>query len=64
MTNLAHVPVHSMKKACSDAEWKAAKPLGAFGIQPWNQSKVVWEEMFLPPVQYLRKTFTVDPTPS
>ena len=43
-----------------DAAWKAAKPLGAFGIQPWNQSKVTWEEMFLPPVQYLRKVFTVD----
>ncbi len=46
--------------AFDDGDWKAARPLGAFGIRPWNQSKVVWEEVFLPPAQYLRKTFTVD----
>ncbi|NLH17897.1 MAG: family 78 glycoside hydrolase catalytic domain, partial [Phycisphaerae bacterium] len=46
--------------AFDDAAWKPAKPLGAFGIGPWTQSKVVWEGMFLPPAQYLRKNFTID----
>jgi len=41
-------------------DWKPAQVLGPYGIRPWQQVEITSSRLFLPPAQYLRKTFTAD----
>ncbi|MBN1124118.1 MAG: family 78 glycoside hydrolase catalytic domain [Sedimentisphaerales bacterium] len=41
-------------------DWKQAMELGDYGSQPWNNIEIKSTELFLPPVQYLRKEFSCD----
>ncbi len=40
--------------------WKTAQVLGAYGMNPWGKVNVTSGELFLPPVQFLRKSFVVE----
>jgi alpha-L-rhamnosidase len=40
--------------------WPPAQVLGAYGSEPWGKVNVTLDELFLPPAQFLRKTFVVD----
>ncbi|MBN1505539.1 MAG: family 78 glycoside hydrolase catalytic domain [Sedimentisphaerales bacterium] len=44
----------------NSGSWRNAKVLGAYGVAPWGTLTVVSGELFLPPVQYLRKSFNLD----
>ncbi len=40
--------------------WETARVLGAYGMNPWGKVNVTSGELFLPPVQLLRKPFVVE----
>jgi alpha-L-rhamnosidase len=40
-------------------KWRPVQVLGPYGMAPWGELNVVSHELFLPPVQLLRKPFSV-----
>ena len=40
--------------------WKTVQVVGAYGINPWGKINVTSGELFLPPVQFLRKPFVLE----
>lgn len=44
----------------SARRWRPVLVLGAYGSGPWGQVDVTSGQLFLPPVQYLRKQFVLD----
>ncbi len=40
--------------------WKTAQVLGTYGMNPWGKVNVTSGEVFLPPAQFLRKSFVVE----
>ncbi|MBN1817119.1 MAG: family 78 glycoside hydrolase catalytic domain [Sedimentisphaerales bacterium] len=39
-------------------DWKQAMELGEYGCRPWSNVEIASSELFLPPVQFLRKEFS------
>lgn len=42
-----------------DAQWEMAQVAGAYGADPWKEIRVAPQDLFLPPVQLLRRPFAV-----
>ncbi|UCG56059.1 MAG: family 78 glycoside hydrolase catalytic domain [Phycisphaerales bacterium] len=42
-----------------DAQWEMAQVAGDHGVDPWKEIKIAPSDLFLPPVQFLRKPFAV-----
>ena len=42
------------------SDWQAVQVVGAYGMAPWGQVNVSSGELFLPPVQFLRKRFVLE----
>ncbi len=43
-----------------DSNWQAAKVLGVYGCKPWDKVELNADQVFLPPIQFLRKAFVAD----
>jgi alpha-L-rhamnosidase len=48
-----------MNPEFDDSKWEKAQVAGPHGIAPWNQVQITSGGIFLPPAQYLRKSFVL-----